>query len=101
MGLSEGTKHRELTPQLTRVDSPSTDPRNLRTGQTVSPTTQWGQPTSSASWISVLIFYFKKGAFVEAINKWNNTPLQFTAMNGQTSMVELLLENGASIEAKR
>ena len=39
------------------------------------------------------------GAFIEATNKDNNTPLHLVTPSGLTGMVKLLLKNGASIEA--
>jgi ankyrin repeat protein len=48
----------------------------------------------------VLRLLLEKGADVNAIDEWCNTPLTWAASRGDEMMVQLLLEKGADIEAK-
>ena len=45
-----------------------------------------------------MVILIRQGAFIEAINKYSNTPLHLAAWSGHTSVVEILVGEGARIE---
>ncbi len=49
---------------------------------------------------AIVRLLLEKGAYIEATNNYDSTPLKWAAQRGHEAIVKLLLEKGANIEAK-